>query len=87
MTILMNRPAAETTIESTVRTNRTTAAGTVRAKGSYTSRYDRISQPAPRPEGSYVSAESQLTRARGSYTCTDGAARRSRPEGSYTLLG
>ena len=82
MTILLNRPTAtEATRESASRESRTAVR---RPKGSYTTRYDRPQADA-RPEGSYVSVAG--TRTRGSYTCTDGAAVRTRPEGSYTLRG
>ena len=85
MTILLNRPTtAETTRETTA--PREARPAVRRPQGSYTLRYDRP-QAAARPEGSYVSTASQGTRARGSYTCTDGAAPRSRPEGRYTLRG
>lgn len=84
MTILMNRPAAAATDREPVR--RETPAAASRTKGGYTTRYDRP-QAALRPEGSYVSSASQATRARGSYTCMEGALCRNRSEGSYTLRG
>ena len=86
MTVLLNRPTAtETVRESAPRAARPAVQ---RPKGSYTARFDRP-QAAARPEGSYVFIDGRDagTPVRNSYTCTDGAVLRNRPEGSYTLLG
>ncbi|MCC3274600.1 hypothetical protein LJ753_01780 [Arthrobacter sp. zg-Y20] len=85
MTILINRPAAATTTRETSY-RAAPAAASSRPLGSYTTRYDRP-QAAARPEGSYVSAASQATRVRGSYTRMEGAAQCNRPVGTYTLRG